>query len=154
MNEDHKNLERYADWLDTKFRIPGTRVTFGLDFIIGLFPIVGDIFTLGLSGVLVIIMVRKGASGKALSLMILNTALDSTLGSIPIFGDVFDLFFKANRRNLNLFQDHFQEGKHQGSAWTVVLILIAIIILLMLGLIYLIYKIFAWSWFLISEYLV
>lgn len=145
MEVESKQLERYADWLDTKFRIPGTNITFGLDFIIGLFPIIGDIFTLGLSGILLIIMIRKGASGKALSLMILNTSLDATIGTIPVIGDIFDLFFKANKRNLDIFQDHFEGDKHRGSAWPVVLTLIVIILLIIVGLIYLIYQIFAWS---------
>lgn len=145
MEVESKRLERYADWLDTRFRIPGTNITFGLDFIIGLFPIVGDIFTLGLSGILLIIMIRRGASGKALSLMILNTSLDATIGTIPVIGDIFDLFFKANKRNLDIFQDHFEGDKHEGSAWPVVITLIVIILLIIVGLTFLIYQIFAWS---------
>ena len=133
-NISNQKLERYADLLDTRFRIPGTQITFGLDFIIGLFPVVGDIFSLALSGGLVTMMIRKGASGKALGLMMVNIALDAAIGAIPFVGDIFDLFFKANRRNLNLFQDHFEEGKYQGSAksifFTLVLILLGCIVLI------------------------
>ena len=126
--DEHHHLVRYADLLDTRFRIPGTQITFGLDFIIGIFPIVGDIFSLLLSGGLIAMMIRRGASGKALSLMIINVAVDASMGAIPVVGDIFDLFFKANRRNLNLFQDHFEEGKYQGSAKSVIITLLLILI--------------------------
>ncbi len=144
MLEENKKIERYADWLDTKFRLPGTNITFGLDFIIGLLPGVGDIFSLGLSGGLLMLMVKNGASGRALSLMILNIALDATLGSLPLFGDIFDLFFKANKRNLNLYQDHFEGGEHQGSAWPVILMVAALLILVLALLSWLLFKLLIW----------
>ncbi len=137
-----KNLERYADLLDTKFRIPGTKIRFGLDFIIGLFPVVGDVFSLTLSGGLLMMMVKKGASGRALILMILNIALDATIGSIPVVGDLFDLFFKANKRNLDLYQDHFEEGAYQGSAWPVILAVMAIVLVTIVLVIWGIIKLF------------
>jgi hypothetical protein len=87
-------------------------------------------------------MIKKGASGKALALMILNIALDATLGAVPILGDLFDLFFKANRRNLDLFQAHFEEGKHKGSAWPIIIMLIIVLLVLTIVVIYLIFKIF------------
>lgn len=130
-NEKNNKLRRYADLLDTRYRIPGTNIRFGLDFLIGIIPGFGDIVSFLLSSGLVVTMIGKGASGKALALMLLNLFLDTTLGSIPVIGDVFDLFFKANKRNLNLYQEHFEDGKHQGSAWQVVIpVLIVIIILL------------------------
>ena len=140
--DDHKNIVRYSDWLDTKFRIPGTRIRFGLDFIIGLVPIAGDVLSFSLSGGLLLLMIKKGASGKALILMILNILLDTTLGSVPIIGDLFDLFFKANRRNLDLFQAHFEEGKHQGSAWPIILTIMIVLLVLIALLIYGLFKIF------------
>ncbi len=149
MQDQTKNIERYADWLDTKFKIPGTNVTFGLDFIIGLFPVVGDVLSFSLSGGLLILMVRKGASGRALSLMIVNILLDVTLGSIPVVGDLFDLFFKANKRNLDLFQDHFEEGEHQGSAWPVVWTVLVILLILFALVIWGLVKLFQVLYFLL-----
>ena len=87
-------------------------------------------------------MIKKGASGKALSLMILNILLDATIGAIPILGDLFDLFFKANRRNLDLFQAHFEEGKHQGSAWPLILTMLIVFLILIVLLIYGLLKLF------------
>lgn len=149
-NPDHHQIEKYSDWLDTKFHIPGTGITFGLDFIIGLFPVVGDVFSFSLSGGLVLIMIKKGASGKVLSLMILNIVLDAIFGSIPFFGDIFDLFFKANRRNLDLFQAHFEEGKHQGSAWPIILAILIILIVIFILIIYITVRLVEWFWQLIS----
>ncbi|MCB0688909.1 MAG: DUF4112 domain-containing protein [Saprospiraceae bacterium] len=143
-------LEKYSDWLDTRFRIPGTGITFGFDFLIGLFPVVGDILSFSLSGGLLIVMIRKGASGKALSLMILNISLDALLGSIPFIGDIFDLFFKANKRNLDLFQSHFEEGKHQGSAWSVIITILLILIAIFVLVLYLAVKLVEWFWHLLS----
>lgn len=135
MREDHKPLKRYADYLDTRFTIPGTNIEFGYDFLIGLLPGAGDIISFMLSSGLIVMMIRKGASGRALAWMIVNVVLDTTIGSIPIIGDVFDLFFKANRRNLNLFQDHFEEGKYHGSAWRVVIPILLLFVLVFGGII-------------------
>lgn len=147
---DHRNIVKYSDWLDTKFRIPGTGITFGLDFLIGLFPVVGDVLSFSLSGGLLLLMVKKGASGKALSKMIVNIIIDVTVGSIPFLGDIFDLFFKANKRNLDLFQAHFEQGKHQGSAWPVILVILIVLILLFILVIYLVIKLFELLWYLLS----
>ena len=149
-NPEHRNIERYSEWLDTKFRIPGTSITFGLDFLIGLFPVVGDVVSFGLSGGLLLIMIKKGASGKALSLMIVNIALDAIFGSLPFFGDIFDLFFKANKRNLDLFQSHFEEGKHRGSAWPVILSILAILLVVLVAICYVAIKLVEWFWHLLS----
>jgi len=149
-NPEHRHIEKYSEWLDTKFRIPGTNITYGIDFLIGLFPVVGDVLSFSLSGGLLLIMIKKGASGKALSLMIVNIVVDAIFGSIPFFGDIFDLFFKANRRNLDLFQSHFEEGKHRGSAWPVILTILVILLMILVAIIYLAIKLIEWFWHLIS----
>lgn len=135
----NKNLERYSELLDTKFRIPGTDIRFGFDFLIGLIPGAGDVIGFLLSGGLLLAMVWKGASGRALGWMIFNVILDATLGSLPVVGDAFDLFFKANKRNLDLFQDHFEKGEYQGSAWPFVWGVIIILLLLLALVGYMIY---------------
>lgn len=146
-----ESLERYADYLDTKFRIPGTDIRFGLDFLIGLIPGLGDVISFGLSGGLVMMMIAKGASGKALALMFVNIFLDVTLGSVPVVGDIFDLFFKANKRNLDLFQDHFEEGKYKGSAWVIIIPILIFLFVLLIGLFYLAMKLASALWvFIIS----
>lgn len=131
--KDFPALERLADFLDSRYRIPGTNIRFGADFLIGLVPYAGDLVTFGISSVLVLAMAREGASGKVLAKMIGNILLDATVGTIPIVGDLFDLGYKANLRNLKLLREHYEEGKHQGSAWGVV-ILVVLILLALVGL--------------------
>ena len=114
-------IDQASDLLDSKFRIPGTNIRFGLDFIIGLVPYAGDVVTYGFSSILVLSMVRHGASGMVVIKMLWNILLDATIGSIPLLGDLFDLHFKANRKNFELLREHYEEGQHQGSAWPVVL---------------------------------
>jgi hypothetical protein len=147
--EANTSMKRYADYLDTKFKLPGTNIRFGFDFLIGLVPGFGDVVSFLLSSGLILAMIKKGASGKALSLMIVNVILDTTLGSIPLIGDVFDLFFKANKRNLDLYQDHFQEGKYEGSAWKVIIPILLILILILVGIGYLIYLILSLIYYLL-----
>ena len=117
--------------MDSQFRIPGTSITFGIDPILGLIPGLGDLLDYGISAFLLVAMVRNGASGKSVAKMILNITIDGVVGLVPFVGRFFDVFYKANRRNLILAVEHFEEGKHQGSAWPIVLP-----ILLVLGLIF------------------
>ncbi|NRA51999.1 MAG: DUF4112 domain-containing protein [Phaeodactylibacter sp.] len=128
--EDLKWLDNVSDFLDSRYRIPGTKIRFGADFLVGLIPVAGDVITFGLSGLLVIVMVRKGASGMVVIKMMGNILLDVLFGAIPVLGDLFDLSYRANRRNLHLLEEHYQEGKHQGSAWG----LIIMVVLLLAGL--------------------
>ena len=116
-------VDRWTDLLDTKFRIPGTNIRFGADFLLGLLPGVGDGLSLSFSGLLIATMAKNGASGKLVVRMLLNTLIDTTIGSIPIFGNVFDLYYKANLRNLKLMREHYEEGRHSGSAWPLLIMI-------------------------------
>jgi hypothetical protein len=137
-------LEGLSDLLDNKFRIPGTQTRFGFDFLIGLIPYAGDLLTFGFSGLLVMAMVKHGASGMLILKMLWNILIDMLVGSIPLFGDIFDLKFKANRRNYLLLKEHYTEEKHRGRAWPI-LLLIFVILLALLGLsVYFSWKILYW----------
>lgn len=124
-------VEHIASLMDSKFKVPGTKRSFGLDPILGLIPFVGDAISALISGGLIMYMVRFGVSRKVIYLMLVNTALDATIGSIPVLGWVFDFYFKANTRNIRLLKEHYQEGKHTGSG-TGVLITVAIVTLLLI----------------------
>lgn len=134
--------------MDSKFRLPGTNFRFGLDPILGLLPVIGDFTSFAISGGLILYMVKFGASRKVIILMVLNIFLDATIGSIPVIGHVFDFYYKANTRNINLLRKHYQEGKYKGSGtWIIVLVaavLIAFIFLGFWGLWLLIDWLFAW----------
>lgn len=122
--------------MDSKFRIPGTSITFGLDPIFGLLPVAGDLGTMLISLSLVYTMYRNGASGKLIAKMILNVLIDAIFGSIPIFGAFFDVYYKANNRNVRLLKQYYEEGKHRGSATGMVLVVLLVSLLIIAGLIY------------------
>ncbi|MEM1124890.1 MAG: DUF4112 domain-containing protein, partial [Bacteroidota bacterium] len=141
-----KWLDNVSAFLDNKFRIPGTETRFGLDFLVGLIPGAGDMISFGVSSVLVLTMARYGASGRVIIQMLWNIFLDTVVGAIPILGDIFDLYYKSNRRNFNLLRAHYEEGKYSGSGkWIVVTVLLALIAMF-IGLIWLVAKLVAFSW--------
>lgn len=137
-------IDKAASILDNRFRIPGTNIRFGADFLIGLIPYAGDVISFGISGLLVVVMARKGASGMALVKMVGNIWVDGAVGTIPLLGDIFDLRFRANIRNLNLLREHYAEGKHKGSAWWVVFLILAILFVLIGLSVYMIWRILYW----------
>jgi hypothetical protein len=130
-------IERLATLMDSKFKIPGTGMTFGLDPILNLIPFAGNSITVVISGLLVMNMYRYGVSGKVIVKMIGNIAIDALVGAIPILGNIFDFFFKANNRNVRLLKSHYQEGKHQGSGKGIIIISLVVLLLLLAGIIYL-----------------
>lgn len=103
---DEAQTERLARLLDSQFRVPGTGLRFGVDGILGLLPGVGDAAGLALSSAVIVQAVRLGARGATVARMVLNVAIDTVFGSIPLLGSVFDFAFKANNRNVALLQRH------------------------------------------------
>ncbi len=98
------SVERLASLLDDRFRIPGTDVRFGLDSLIGLIPVVGDLFTAGAGAVILGWAVKLQVRRRTILRMVLNLFVDWLLGSVPLIGDLFDLSFKANLRNVELMR--------------------------------------------------
>jgi hypothetical protein len=106
---DRRSIERLrqlAYLLDDRFRIPGTKYRIGLDGLIGLVPGLGDAATTLLSLYIVLEARRLGVPVTKLGRMGLNVGLDAVLGAVPLVGDLFDVAWKANRRNLALLLDH------------------------------------------------
>ncbi len=105
-----EGLERLAWLMDRAFKIPGTPIRVGLDAIIGLLPVGGDVIT-GLiqAGIVVVAMTRYRVPKPIAARMALNVLLDIAVGSIPFVGDAFDAVFKANTRNLQLLTQVAQE---------------------------------------------
>jgi hypothetical protein len=97
-----EHLDQIASVLDDMFRVPGTRIRFGLDFLIGWIPGVGDAAAGIASLIIVLAAWRRGAALVTLARMITNVLLQALFGSIPVFGDVFHVAWKANRRNYRL----------------------------------------------------
>lgn len=139
-------VERVSRLLDSKFRIPGTSIRFGLDPIFGLVPVAGDVSTMLISLILIYTMYRHGASGKLVAKMILNVLADTLLGSIPIVGMFFDVYYKANNRNVRLLKGYYENGKYRGTATGIVISVLFVTILIISMLIYV-------AWFLV-DYLI
>ena len=97
-----------AGLMDDRYVVPGTRVRFGWDSILGLFPGLGDALTSIISLLIVHHAWQTGASPFTLARMIGNVAADFLLGSVPFVGDLFDVAFKANRRNARLLEQHLK----------------------------------------------
>ncbi|MET0445174.1 MAG: DUF4112 domain-containing protein [Pseudorhodoplanes sp.] len=96
-----------ARLMDTAVRIPGTGIRFGADSVMGLIPGVGDAAGAIIGLVIVNEARRLGLPPEKLVRMLVNIGFDAVAGSIPIAGDLFDIYFKSHRRNVTLMMDHF-----------------------------------------------
>ncbi|MBV9076574.1 MAG: DUF4112 domain-containing protein [Methylobacteriaceae bacterium] len=104
-------LDALSRLLDTAFVLPGTKFRFGVDGLIGLIPGVGDAISAVLSSYIIWEAKRLGLPRWKLARMGANVALDTAVGAVPFLGDLFDMAFKSNRRNLRIIQDHLaREG--------------------------------------------
>lgn len=106
VSERVDRLRRIAQLYDAGIRIPGTRLTIGLDPLIGLIPGLGDLIGAGIAIWIVAEAAQLGVSGLVLLRMGLNIAIDTLGGAIPVAGDVFDALWKANLKNVRLLERH------------------------------------------------
>lgn len=100
------SVEKLVELTELRYRIPGTEFRFGLDAVIGLVPGIGDFLGMLLGLAVVLEGVRRGVPRAVLLRMLFNIWLDGAVGSIPLVGDLWDFWFKANRRNLRLLQKY------------------------------------------------
>lgn len=103
-----QRLRRLSNLLDNAIAIPGTSLRFGLDPILGLFPGVGDFLTTAVSAYIVVEAARMGISRQILVQMAVNIVLDMVMGTVPVVGDVVDVAWKANTKNIALLEEHFK----------------------------------------------
>jgi hypothetical protein len=96
--------------MDEAFVLPGTRIRFGWDSILGVFPGLGDAITSAISLLIVHHAWQTGASPIVLARMLANIGLDFMLGAIPLVGDVLDFAWKANRKNARLLEQHLRRS--------------------------------------------
>jgi len=100
-----------AKLMDSAFLIPGLNRRVGLDAVLGLVPGVGDALSAALASYIIWEARQLGLPRWKIARMIGNVAVDTTLGAIPFAGDVFDVFFKANERNLRIIHEHLGTPK-------------------------------------------
>jgi len=102
VEEELARLEWLADLMDSRFIVPGTNIRFGLDGLIGLVPGIGDAISALISFYLIARAAELGLSPWIKLRMVGNVLIDTLVGAIPVLGDVFDVSFKSNRRNIEL----------------------------------------------------
>ncbi len=103
-------LRRWAVILDSMFRVPGTRIRFGLDAILGLIPGLGDLSAPVFAALIIVTGFRLRVPAVVQARIVFNAALDMAIGFVPLLGDLFDIAWKANLRNLALLERHAQPG--------------------------------------------
>ncbi len=126
-------VRQLSHWLDSAFVIPGTRIRFGFDPLIGLIPGLGDAVTAIISCYILVIAWQLQVSRWTLTRMAFNIALDSLLGAVPFFGDVFDVFWKSNEKN-RLLLEREQSMQQAGSKDRFFIILLVLGVLGFMGL--------------------
>lgn len=103
-------LRWWADLLDSRFRVPGTQIRFGIDPLLSLVPGIGDLASPVFAVVLIVQGLRQRVPRVVLLRMMLNALLDALIGAVPLLGNVGDVFWRANVANLALLDRHARAG--------------------------------------------
>ena len=109
-----ERLNFLAWLLDSSIPIPGTKLSIGLDAVIGLVPFIGDLIGVVLSSYILAEANRMGVGRRILARMAFNVAVEGVIGIVPVFGDAFDAAWKANQKNVQLL-NAWAERPHQTS---------------------------------------
>lgn len=125
-------LESLAWMLDNSLQVPGTRFRIGLDSLIGLIPVLGDLVGAALSSYILWVASSMGVPRVTLLRMALNVALESVAGIVPGFGDLFDMAWKANARNVEILRQHRRDPRAaRRRDWVFIVLLIAALLAVM-----------------------
>lgn len=123
-----------ARLLDRSLRIPGTSLRFGLDPLLGLLPVGGDVLAGLGSGYILYVAWLNGAPGKLIGRMLVNVLVDTLLGSVPVVGDLFDAGWQANARNVAMLEEWLgEEGSQHHHSPAILVGVIAALVLLVAG---------------------
>jgi hypothetical protein len=121
-------LRGIATILDDAVRVPGTNIRFGLDALLGLFPGAGDAITGGVAAYAIVLAAQLGAPPAVIARMALNVLIDVATGTIPVLGDIFDVGWKSNRKNVRLLERYqAQPEKVKAASWGVVMAVLLVI---------------------------
>lgn len=104
-----QRINALARLMDSLFAIPGTRVRLGVDALLGVVPVVGDVLAQLVAAYIIWEARRLGVSKLTLWRMVGNTLVDTVVGAVPIVGDAFDVAFRANMKNVRLLQRHLEK---------------------------------------------
>ncbi|GAA5523397.1 DUF4112 domain-containing protein [Aliifodinibius salicampi] len=131
-NQNAQKVTKLAEWLDSRFTIPGTNIRFGLDPIISLIPGAGDWLAGIISGYFILLGARADLPPAVLWRMGFNVLIDIVIGSVPLLGDLFDVGWKANNRNAELLEKYRRDAKttEHHSRWLLWIIAITLILMI------------------------
>lgn len=121
-----KRVRTVGDLLDNALRIPGTDIRIGLDPLVGLVPGFGDLVGGLASAYIILEAARAGAPMSVLVRMLGNVGIDSIVGSFPIAGDLFDVAWKSNTRNVRLLERHLEAPRETRSASIALALLVVV----------------------------
>ncbi|BAY16076.1 hypothetical protein NIES2109_26490 [Nostoc sp. HK-01] len=126
-----RRLRQLSRVMDKAITIPGTEISVGLDPLLGLLPVGGDVIGLVFSSYIILEAARLGATKATLGRMILNIIIDSLVGSLPVAGDLFDFAWKSNEYNLKLLEEHLKvpRSTHKADTWFVLVVLLGLLLL-------------------------
>ncbi len=124
-------IRTLAKMLDSAVRIPGTGIRVGAESVFGLIPVVGDIAGAALSGYIVLTSARLGAPAPTIVRMMTNIGIDTLVGAVPVLGDMFDVGWRANMRNVELLDSHLAgaPGAQRANRWVTAAVLLALLLL-------------------------
>ena len=142
-------LRRISRLLDNAITIPGTKISFGLDPILGLLPGGGDTITGGIAAYIVVEAARMGIPREILGKMVTNILIDSFAGTVPVVGDLFDVGWKANVKNIELLEKHLDVAESGKSDRLFIFGLILLLTLIVLGFAAITFFTVTWFWQLI-----
>ena len=114
----NEHLDTLSHLLDDFIRIPGTPIRFGLDGIVGFIPGIGDILGGLASSIIIIAAWLRGVPKVIVGRMVLNVAIETAVGTVPVLGNLFDIGWRANRRNYKLLAESLDlPQKHTATSW-------------------------------------
>jgi hypothetical protein len=129
-----ERLRTMSRLLDNVFTVPGTGIRFGLDPLIGMVPGLGDAIGAIFSAYLILQASRMGAPRSVITRMIANVGIDTVIGWVPLLGDLFDVGWKANTKNVALLERHLQHpAAARASSRRSLLLLGAVLLALVVG---------------------
>ena len=123
-----EDVEAIARWFDYAFELPGG-FRFGIAGIIGLIPGIGDLIDALVSLYIVVRAIQLGISRVAITRMLVNVGIEALAGALPVIGDLFDIAFKANRRNYRILKNHLVETERQRTEdWLFLVIAVVLVV--------------------------
>ena len=142
MQKGLDRLRGIATVLDDAIRIPGTNIRFGLDALLGLLPGAGDAVTGGVAAYAIVLAARLGAPPVVIARMAMNVLIDVATGTIPVLGDIFDVGWKSNRKNVQLLERYHTEPQQvKRGSWAMVAIMLLVILAAIVGVFYIVTRV-------------